>query len=218
MRWLTLLLCAGALLAQDAAERLVFSKSFPGSKPEYYEIRLAPAGAIEYREAPDEDDPIKLRLRDEEARAVFLLAEKLDHFKKPIESGLPVAKMGEKTFRWEKGDTAQEQKFNYSVNADAQQLLEWVDRISESAQYLIELERTARYDRLGVNKSLLLIEAAWDKNRIVGHAQFMPMLKRIANNESYMNMARERAAKLLLAFADPSAHPALHPPGEKKAQ
>ena len=174
MRLLLLLLCAGSLFAQDAAERLILSKSFPGSRPAFYEVRISAAGAIEYREAPEEEDPIKLQLRDDDCRAVFLLAARLDHFKRPLESGLPVARMGEKTFRWEKGVESNEQKFNYSTDVDAQQLLDWAERMSESAQYLIDLERTARYDRLGVNKTLLQIEAAWDKNRIVGHAQFLP--------------------------------------------
>ena len=34
---------------------------------------------------------------------MFELAERLDHFKKPLESGLKVANMGEKTLRWEGG-------------------------------------------------------------------------------------------------------------------
>ena len=42
------------------------------------------------------------------------------------------------------------------------------------------------------------------------------MLKRVANNESYMNMARERAAKLIDAFSNPAAHPLLQQ-GDKKS-
>lgn len=217
MKRLWLCLLPAALFAQDA-ERLVFLKSFPGSRPAYYEIRLSPAGDAEYREAPDEASPLMLKLREADCRAMFQLAAKLEHFQKPLESGLPVARMGEKTFRWQKGAERREQKFNYSLDVDAQAMQDWAERIAESALLFYDLERTARYDRLGVNKTLLQLETAWDKHRLVAHDKFLPLLKRVANNESYLNMARERAAKLAQLFSDPDAHQPSQPQGDKKGQ
>ena len=52
-------------------------------------------------------------------QAIFDLADKLDHFKRPLESGLKVAKTGDKTFRWENGAEAGEAKFNYSLDENA---------------------------------------------------------------------------------------------------
>lgn len=217
MRFLLLLLCP-LLVHADDGEVLFFSKSFPNSKPPYFEMKIAPGGKIEYREEPDEDSPIVFQLRAGEYQAMSMLAAKLDHFRKPLESGLPVARLGEKTFRWTKGAESHEQKFNYSLDPDAQALLDWVEKIAESALHFIDLERTAKYDRLGVNKTLLQIEAAWDRNRIVGHMQFLPLLKRVANNESYLNMARERAARLVQVFSDPDARPAAAVEAEKKGK
>lgn len=216
MKWLWLCLLPAALFAQDA-DRLVFSKSFPGSSPAFYEIRLTPSGDAEFRDNPDEDLPLKLKLREADCRAIFAIAAKLDYFKNPLESGLPVARMGEKMFRWEKGKESREQKFNYSLDTDAQALQDWVERIAESALLYYDLERTAKYDRLGVNKTLLHLETAWDKHRLVAHDKFLPLLKRVAGNDSYLNMARERAAKLVLYFSDPEAHQT-SPQEEKKGQ
>jgi hypothetical protein len=61
----------------------------------------------------------------------------VDHFKRPLESGLNVAKMGEKTFRWKTGETKNEVKFNYSQDADAKVLHEWFEKITETAQHYI---------------------------------------------------------------------------------
>jgi len=46
--------------------------------------------------------------------------------------------------------------------------------MGESAEHRIELERTAKYDRLGVLKSLLLLESAMDRKRLVGMDQYLP--------------------------------------------
>ena len=53
-----------------------------------------------------------------------------------------------------------------------------------------------RFDRLGVNRSLLQVEAAFDRKRLVAPERFLPLLDRIAKNDSYLHMARERAASL----------------------
>jgi hypothetical protein len=58
------------------------------------------SGEALYKESPD-DNPEKLQLGAEAAATMFALASSLDHFKHPLESGLKVANMGAKTFRWE---------------------------------------------------------------------------------------------------------------------
>jgi len=111
--------------------------------------------------------------------------------------------MGAKTFRYENGDRKSEVKFNYSEDPQAHELLDWFERMGESAEHRIELERTAKYDRLGVLKALLLLESAMDRKRLVGMDQYLPMLERIAKNESYMHTARARAAEIAEAIRHP---------------
>jgi len=86
MKWCCLVLLAGPLLAGDGA-RLFYSKSFPGSTPAYMQVSVERTGEVEYREAPDDDNPLKFNLTVAEATEVFGLADKMDHFKSPIESG-----------------------------------------------------------------------------------------------------------------------------------
>ena len=201
---------AGALFAADEA-RLVFSKSFPGSNPEFMEIRVEKAGAVEYRDRPDDDLPIKFRLTDAEAQEVFGLAEKLDYFKHELEAPLKVAFMGAKTFRYEKGTVRTEVKFNYSQELSAQALLDWFERMAESAAHRIDLERAAKYDKLGVDKAIRLLSSAIERKRLVGLEQYLPMLDRISNNETYMHTARARAAEMaefIRAAKPESAKPA----------
>jgi len=196
MKLLTLLLFTTAVWAADGP-RLFFSKSFPGSVPAYMQLTVDKSGNAEYREAPDDELPLKFHLTEADTQTVFSLAEKLEHFKNPLESQLKVAFMGKKTFRWEEdGAQKTEQQFNYSDDLSAQQLLDWFERMAESAQHRINLERAAKYDRLGVDKSLRLLWSAMDRKRLVALDQYLPMLDRIANNESYMHTARAKAAEM----------------------
>lgn len=210
MRLLSVFLMVCALVAGAAAQdeaSLFYSRSFPGSVPPYMEVKVSAAGDVEYREAPGEDNPVTFKLTAEQTASVFDLAARLGHFGRKIESGLPVARMGEKTFRWTRGAETREQKFNYTTDPDAQALQDWFERMTESAIRFYDLERVARFDKLGVNKALLLLETYFDRGRLVGLEQFLPLLDKIAKNTTYMNMARDRAAKLAAVFRDPPPPP-----------
>jgi len=194
MKW-ALALAVLPLLAGDGP-RLSYSKSFPGSSPAYVEIVVEHDGEASYKEAPDDNQPLKFQLPESEITQIFALADKLGHFGHPLEAPIKVAFMGMKTFRFENGSEKNEVKFNYSEDTDAQALLDCFERIAETEQNLINLERAAKYDKLGVNRALLLIQSAYDHKRLVAPQQLLPLLDRIAKNESYMHMDRERAAGL----------------------
>jgi len=87
---------------------------------------------------------------------------------------------------------------------------DWFERMTESAQYRIELDRAAKYDKLGVFKAVNMLAAALDRKRLVGLEQYLPTLDRIIKNESYMHTARVRAAEIaevIRAGATASAAP-----------
>jgi len=200
--FITLLLASG-LVAGEAGPKVLYTKSFPGSVPAFVSIELMKTGQAVYKEAPDDESPVNFKLSAEDTAEIFALAEKLDKFKRPLESNLKVANMGLKTFRFEDGATKNEVKFNYSLDEDAKTLQDWFERITETQRLQFDLERTARFDRLGVNKTLLQIESAFDRKRLVGVDRFLPLLDRVAKNDAYLHMARERAAALGDAFRNP---------------
>ena len=175
---------------------LSFTKSFPGSIPAYVEVNIRQDGASEYKEDPRDENPIKLTLSAEETETMFAMAEKMGYFAKPLESGLKVAKMGEKTFRWMNGAEKKETTFNYSEDPDAKLLLDKFENIAETERVLIDLERAVRFDKLGVQSALLRLETVREGKRLMAPRQFLPMLDRVAKNESFLHMARARAAGL----------------------
>lgn len=200
MRFAWALLAAIPVLAQP---RLVYSKSFPGSVPPWVQITLERDGKAVYKESPDDEQPLKFEMSKEETDQIYALAGKLEFFKNPLESGLKVANMGMKTFRWEDGSKSQEQKFNYSQDETARALQDWFEKMTEAEQLFIAVERAVRYDKLGANKALLQLQAAMERGRLVGGAQFLPMLDRVIKNESFLHMARERASALADSIRNP---------------
>ena len=189
------LFAVAAIALASGQPRVVYTKSFPGSSPAYVSITVERSGATAYKESVD-DDPEQFQLDADSTAAIFDLAEKLNHFAQPLESGLKIANMGTKTFRWENGSEASEAKFNYSLDENAKALHDIFERITDTERYFAAFRRAVRHDKLGVNEALLNIQNCWDKKRLVAAQQFLPLLDAVAANDTFMHMDRERAAQL----------------------
>lgn len=195
MKLIYLLAAALAMQAADPVT-LRYSKTFPGSVPAYASLWVDQGGKGQFNDSPDGELPVKFQLAPAETEAIFALAAKLDNFNRPLESGLKVAFTGDKVFRYEQGTVRREVKFNYTQDHDAQALLDWFERLTETSMHVINLERTIRFDRLGLDKALLQLQISADNNRLAGASQLLPMLDRIAKNQSTFNRVRKRAAAL----------------------
>ena len=91
---------------------------------------------------------------------------------------------GDKLLRFERSDGQRyETSFNYTENKDARALVSWFEKVGETVRRRLELERVAQFDRLGVNKTLLVFHMAFDKGRIVAPLQFLPVLTKIAGGK-----------------------------------
>ena len=82
------------------------------------------------------------------------------------------------------------------VDENAKALHDWFEAITETERLFAELKRSARHDKLGVHEALIHIEETWQRRRLMGADQFLPLLDQIAQNEIYLHMARQRAAVL----------------------
>jgi hypothetical protein len=189
------LVLTGILLAADTAS-LSYTKSFPGSAPPWEQIIISQDGSGIYKETPNDENPVQFHLADAEKAQIQDLARKLDYFARPLESGLKVANMGMKTFRYDGADGIHEVKFNYSEDASARALNEIFEALADSERALIALETAVRFDKLGAQAAILQIEVLRDQKRLMAAQQFLPMLDRVAKNESFLHMARDRAATL----------------------
>lgn len=196
------LLLSFATLA--ATPRVTYTRAFPGSSPEYFRITVDTAGNLEYSEALKDDQPLRAHMTESETAPLFDMAGKLDYFKTPLESGLKVANTGKKVFRYEDSNgVSSETTFNYSMNETAQKLLDKLEQIAASERAYLDLDRTIHFDKLGVNDALAEIEELWVRKQLAAPEQFVPLLARVASHESFMHLARDRAARLKDEFEKP---------------
>lgn len=198
-------ICGSPAFAEPS---VFFSKTFPGSIPPYVSVDVKKDGSTVYMEAPNDDSAVEFKLPQAAVDEIFALAEKLDHFKHPLESNLKVANMGKKLFRYSDGAEKHEAVFNFSLDESAKLLLDWFERITETQRLYFDLERSVRFDKLGVNKTILQVQSLLERNRLVAGERFLPLLDRVAKNDTYLNMARERAAFLGDAIRNPKPKPA----------
>lgn len=202
MKPFLLLAAAMTVFAADGPV-MTYSKSFPGSVPAYVSVEVRKDGSAIYKEAIDDEQPVAFKVKQEDLDLIFGLCEKMDHFRGSLESGLKVANMGKKTFTWQDGSSKHEAQFNFSMDENAKLLQDWFERVTETQQLYFILERSVKFDKLGVNKSLLQLESAFDRGRLVAPDRFLQLLDRVAKNDTYLHMARERAAGLADALRNP---------------
>ena len=177
---------------------LTFVKSFPNSQPDYYRVTIQDNGDATYATAADDPKPIKFKVSEEIAKQAFDLADKLDHFKgESLETKKKVAFMGKKTITWESGGDRGETTFNYSERPEAMELASLFERISNTQQADMELQRLMRFDRLGLMKALLQVEIQLDKKELADPGFLLPTLQQIAGNKSIMEIARTRARTII---------------------
>ena len=78
---------------------------------------------------------------------------------------------------------------------DARLLHDWFERITETQRLQFDLERTAKFDRLGVNKTLLQIESAFDRKRLVGSGS-IPSAARPCRQERLVSPHGSRTSRI----------------------
>jgi len=193
MKILLVLLTACAAFAEP---KVIYTKSFPGSVPAYVMISVQQDGAVSYNESTDKDNAENFKLEPAVVTSIFDYAQKMDHFKGTFESGLKVANMGAKTLRWEDGAESSEAKFNYSQDENAVKVVDVFEAIAESERTFIQLKRAIRFDKLGVNDALLRTHILYNAKRLMGTPQYLPLFDRIAKDETFLHIARERASVL----------------------
>ena len=203
MKLVGVLLAASALLAAGEGPKVTFIKSFKGAMPPYYSVEVNRDGSGVYKEAPDDPQPVSFTLLPAATDDLFAHLKKAGNATRKLESGLKVANLGQKTIRYEDGAQKNEVSFNYSLDPEAQAVADTFEKIAETQRHIFDVERTMRFDKLGVNEALLQLETAWDRKRLLGYERVLPMLDRVAKNDTYLHMARERALKLMDLLKNP---------------
>ena len=191
-----LALALWAALVAAGQDAIYFERHFPGAVPDRFEVRVTADGSAVYVESGE--DPVELTVGPGEVELLFEQAAGLQYFAKPLSSSRKVASTGRKLLRYESaGEVRGEAVFDYSEVREAREIASWFVKLAETHQHLRELERTYRFDRLGVNQALVNLEQAFERERVAAPGLLVPILCKISQQERIVHLARARAGGLL---------------------
>jgi hypothetical protein len=198
---LSCFLAAGDILSSPAGSSVfTYRRIFKSSTPEFIEIKInedSDTGSYEIRQLDEDPGATSFEISHPLRAKIFELIAKLHYFKGlDLDVHRKIANLGEKTFRWERGSEAHEVKFNYTVNADAAQLLQICEGLARQQDLIDLLQRRMKYDRLGVNDALLEVETDFSKGVLPEPHRVLPLLDQIAGDSRFVDIARQRARAL----------------------
>jgi len=194
---LALLALASTFPVSAAGEAVItYRKVFKGSVPESVEITISEAGKCTYDIRQLAEDPkaqefeVGQQIRDK----IFSLAKELNYFRnQDLDVHRKIANLGAKTFRYEKEGVANETTYNYTLNTPATQLQQIFEGLSYQQDHMQTLQRTLKYDRLGLYDALGYLQADLDNGVIPEPEHLLPVLEQIANDSHVIEIARSRA-------------------------
>ena len=191
-------LAAPAISAQSA--KLTFRRVFPASTPEFIEITVredSDTATYEIRQLEEEPGAAPFEVSATLRAKMFGYAAELHHFQGlDLDVHRKIANLGEKTFRWEKGNQKFETKFNYTLNSPASQLLLIFEGLARQQEHFALLSRRMKYDRLGINDALLQFESDFNRGLMAEPSRLLPLLEQISNDSKFVEIARQRARNL----------------------
>jgi hypothetical protein len=203
---------APSLMAQTATApttaHISFEFSWPSADPQWYELVVQPDGSALYRSLPHQDSnsddpapaPYKLSftLSPRSRQTIFALVP-IQRFQGTLDK-IKVAFTGTKIVRYEDGTgLTSTLSYNYSLSPELTRFTELMQGISDTIESAQTLRFQLRFDKLALDATLRSIENLVSIQRFAELQLMEPELNRIANDPSVMNIARQRARRLLQA-------------------
>jgi len=193
-------LAAATSSTAPAHAKLTYRRIFKSSTPEFIEIAVwdnTNAATFEIRQLSDEPGALPFEVGAPLRAKMFQLAAELNHFQGlDLDVHRRLANLGEKTFRWEQGAESHETKFNYTVNSAAFQLMQIFEGLARQQELVTLLQRSMKYDRLGINDALLQFESDLDHRLLPEPQRALPELDQIAGDSRFVDIGRQRARAL----------------------
>jgi len=202
-RFLLLLFAALILVpagqASPGTATITYRRVFKGSSPEFVEIKVGEQGKATYeiRQLGEDPGAEAFEVGPAVREKIFELSAELKNFAmSDLDVRKRIADLGQKTFRYERDAEVHEVSFNYTLNASANQLMQIFEGLARQQGDLVMLERSVKYDRLGVNDALRQFESDMDHRLLPEPERFLPVLDRIAADSRFVEIARTRARAL----------------------
>jgi len=147
---------------------------------------------------PDPDFTLEFTMSQANRDKLFRAAREANYFKGDFAfKKHAVATTGKKTLTYADQARHFETTFDYSENQHIQQIVNIFQGIASTIRYGRKLQYLHRYDRLGLEAELKAMENAVESHNLEELQLLAPTLEKIANAAAILNIARQRARRLL---------------------
>ena len=149
-------------------------------------------------EEKDPDYTIDFSMSAKDAARIFKLAHQASYFNGDFEyRAHRIANTGKKTLTYADETRHFQTVYNHSENNAIQELTSIFQGISSTIEFGRKLQFKHKYDKLGLEAELKAMEDAADNHNLAEIQVVSSTLKDIAADSSVMNIARQRARRLL---------------------
>ena len=202
----------GTLRAQGQPATLTFSLDFPGSDPSHYVISIGKDGAASYEgngrltpnpasdASADPEPPSRVEFTASQSlvNRIFDLAKQAGYFSKEVDSKKRnLAFTGAKVLTFKDGQRSTQASYNYSLVPAVQELTRIFQSLSSTLEFGRRLEYDHRYQKLALSDDLKHMEEAAKGGDLEELASVAPILQKIVDDKSVINVVRARAQRLL---------------------
>ncbi|MBZ5646538.1 MAG: hypothetical protein LAN37_04865 [Acidobacteriia bacterium] len=199
-----------------AVPTVTFTLDWPVAKPPHYSISIESAGRATYTAVDETGDPAEPYTRnftvtDATRERIFAAAKALDYFRGQFDfTKHRIAFTGRKTFSYADPDRRFQTTYNWSENAQLMDLTHLFQAIENTLDYGRKLEYLRRFDRMGLNAELKAMEEAAKDHYLAEVHAIEPLLRQIADDPNVMDLARQRARRLLILASAETASSSAH--------
>jgi hypothetical protein len=135
---------------------------------------------------------------------IFDLAKKLNYFHGDFDSHLKqIAQTGRKTLEYTSATAHGSTTYNWSQNADVQELTRLFVAIANTFDYGRKLSFQYRFDKLGMDARLKELEYIRANHYAEELNAIAPILRKIADDPDMMHISRQTAQQLLRSLSGP---------------
>lgn len=183
---------------REAEERAVQAAKDSAKKEDDEDSDTAKAG-------PREEVKKEFTLSPALCHEIFDLAVSLHYFDGDFQfKKHKVANTGDRWLGYFAPGISHRTAFTYSDNPQVQRVAAIFEGISTTIQTEATLRHLRRYDRLGLNQQLATVENQVKSGWLLELSLLRPLLEELANDPQLMNIARQRAQRILRAASAPS--------------
>jgi len=189
-----------------ASPSVSFTLDFPGSTPAHYGITVSSDGQASYVSdgtttgGATSDQPYTADFTVSQATAnrVFELAKQANYFQGKLDSRKKnIAFTGDKTVLYKDAQRQTVGTYNYSSIPAVQELTTLFENLSATLEFGHRLAYEYRYQKLALDEETKRMEDVANRGQLMEIGAIAPILHKIADDPSVINVTRARILRLL---------------------